>query len=751
MPTPTLARLADEGVRLDQAYSQQVCTPSRAALLTGKYPFHIGRQKRALKPLQPTGLQLNLTTLPQELKKLGYNTHIVGKWHLGYCAWEYTPTRRGFDSFLGFYLGSENHFSHDRDYKTKPDDPPAFYDFRENEAVAKQDYKGVYSTTVFKRRAKDIIADAAEERALNVYDNYKPFFIYLSFQATHAPLQARAEMLAKIPQTNNPARDIYKAMVLDMDLAMAGIVKTLKDKDLYNDTIIVFTSDNGGAISHGASNYPLRGTKGTLFEGGTKAPTFIHAPHILKHSRVVSNNLVHITDWMPTILSMAGYAGNPSNDLSLDGIDQWKAINDHVSVRDEMVYNLKVGPISGAVRIGPHKIIFGKKFNKQGWYDTDNTALQCETFKKDKKEKRKQKKKEAGQDEKRKGKKMNTSSKELEKKRSKNLKRKQKVENRKTKRNNKIEYHHNKIAKKQEKNAKQIKMRRKRKQEKKDREREKERFKKMKSKRLKEKQKREDKYKMDNKEFIPKKSKLKNKISYETYKKFDEGKKKKEKIRKTDKKDKAKEKIRKKDKKDKVKYQQKIDKELKKQEKRLANVISRAEQKKEKKLTKIWKDWLPLPSLEMQDMMRLRMDDCNWEEFEDSGHSQSLNLIPRSDLQAGGMVQLINPILNPYNISAEDEDSEFDLNTVETHIEDELNIEELFDQVDIALYNVIDDPSEKNDLRFELPKIFTQLRARAIYHLKQVVPADFPPQDYSGHPSHFQGFFSPGWCQPKYL
>ena len=83
MPTNNLEQLAKEGVRLDQAYSQQVCTPSRAALLTGKYPFHIGRQKRALKPLQPTGLKLNLTTLPQELKKLGYNTHIVGKWHLG--------------------------------------------------------------------------------------------------------------------------------------------------------------------------------------------------------------------------------------------------------------------------------------------------------------------------------------------------------------------------------------------------------------------------------------------------------------------------------------------------------------------------------------------------------------------------------------------------------------------------------------------------------------------------------------------
>merc|ERR1712240_166202 len=105
-------------------------------------------------------------------------------------------------------------------------------------------------------------------------------------------------------------------MVLDMDLAVHDIVDTLKDTGLYNDTIIVFTSDNGGAISHGASNYPLRGTKGTLFEGGTRVPTFIHAPHILRHKNVVSNNLVHISDWMPTILSMAGYAGKPTNDLA---------------------------------------------------------------------------------------------------------------------------------------------------------------------------------------------------------------------------------------------------------------------------------------------------------------------------------------------------------------------------------------------------------------------------------------------------
>ena len=83
-------------------------------------------------------------------------THLVGKWHLGYCAWDYTPTRRGFDTFLGFYLGSQNHFTHDRDYKTAPEDPPAFYDFREGEEVARQ-YRGQHSTRIFSERAEQII------------------------------------------------------------------------------------------------------------------------------------------------------------------------------------------------------------------------------------------------------------------------------------------------------------------------------------------------------------------------------------------------------------------------------------------------------------------------------------------------------------------------------------------------------------------------------------------------------------------
>ena len=178
-------------------------------------------------------------------------------------------------------------------------------------------------------------------------------------------------------------------MVLDMDNAITEIVSRLKALDLYNDTIIVFTTDNGGAISHGASNWPLRGTKGTMFEGGTRAVSFVHAPSWLEKTGYVNSRLLHITDWMPTLLRMAQYPGDPAADLGLDGVDQWTAISrDEVDARQEMVYNLKMDPVSGAIRVGNYKLLFGKKFNKQGWYDVDNTALQCSRFHKNKKLKR---------------------------------------------------------------------------------------------------------------------------------------------------------------------------------------------------------------------------------------------------------------------------------------------------------------------------------------------------------------------------
>merc|ERR1719305_2248665 len=135
MQAPTLANLAKEGVILEQNYVQPKCAPSRAALMTGRYPFHIGRQHESLPPMMPTGLSTKYKLLPQRMREAGYATHAVGKWHLGYCPWDYTPTRRGFDSFFGFYTHGEDYYQ-----RIVSDSRKMFrgYDPRDNETVTQE-------------------------------------------------------------------------------------------------------------------------------------------------------------------------------------------------------------------------------------------------------------------------------------------------------------------------------------------------------------------------------------------------------------------------------------------------------------------------------------------------------------------------------------------------------------------------------------------------------------------------------------
>ena len=181
--TPSLTKLAKSGVILSQYYVQQVCTPSRAALMTGMYPFHIGRQKQTIKPLMPTGLTLNRTLLPEQLAKLGYRNHLVGKWHLGFCKWEYTPTFRGFHHFFGFYTGASGHFSHVRGNG---------YDFRRNTRTL-VGVQGKYSTDLFTDETVNVIKK-------HKFKN-KPLFITLCYQAPHAPLEVPKDAYNKIHKT----------------------------------------------------------------------------------------------------------------------------------------------------------------------------------------------------------------------------------------------------------------------------------------------------------------------------------------------------------------------------------------------------------------------------------------------------------------------------------------------------------------------------------------------------------------------
>ncbi|KAJ8314187.1 hypothetical protein KUTeg_008748 [Tegillarca granosa] len=251
--SPNIDKLAREGVILDQAYVQPVCSPSRNAFMSGMYPFKSGLQ----------------------LKQLGYATHMIGKWHLGMCKWECTPTYRGFDTFYGYYNGAEDYYNY---------------------------------TYLYTLRAEQLIIQ---------HDKSKPFFF-------------------KKKKRKKNIHVYILGMVTAMDDAIGDIINILKQTGMYNETLIVFTADNGGWPQFFGNNYPLRGSKLTVYEGGTRASAFIHG----------------------TMLKKTGYTYIPG----IDGVNQWPSLlNGSESKRTEFIYNLddKLLPLNGhaAIRSGNYKLI----------------------------------------------------------------------------------------------------------------------------------------------------------------------------------------------------------------------------------------------------------------------------------------------------------------------------------------------------------------------------------------------------------
>ncbi|RVE61210.1 hypothetical protein OJAV_G00168480 [Oryzias javanicus] len=323
--TPTLDKLAAEGVKLENYYVQPICTPSRSQLLTGRYQIHTGLQHSIIRSRQPSCLPGDMDTLPETLRRAGYSTHMVGKWHLGFYRKSCLPTRKGFDTFFGSLTGSVDYYS----YGSCDGPDLCGYDLHDNEGVA-WGHEGKYSTTLFTQRARKILKnhDPAD----------KPLFLLLSLQAVHGPLQPPKPYVYLYRDMASVARRKFAAMVSTVDDSVRNLVYALRKYGYYKNSVIIYSTDNGAQPFVGGSNWPLRGRKGTYWEGGVRGVAFVHSP-LLKRRRRVSTALLHITDWFPTLVGLAG--GNTSQSQGLDGFDVWPAISEgKESPRKEILHNI---------------------------------------------------------------------------------------------------------------------------------------------------------------------------------------------------------------------------------------------------------------------------------------------------------------------------------------------------------------------------------------------------------------------------
>jgi arylsulfatase A-like enzyme len=345
--TPALDALAAKGAKLEQFYAQPMCTPTRAALMTGRYPMRYGLQPAVIPQGHTYGLATDEWLLPQALKDAGYDTAIIGKWHLGHADKKFWPRQRGFDYQYGPLIGEIDYFTHKVDGKV---------DWYRNSEVVEEEG---YSTTLLGNDAVRLIKE---------HDPAAPLFLYLAFNAVHTPYQAPDEYLDRYKTIEDPSRRAYAASATAMDEQIGRVIAALEQKGMLDNTLIIFQSDNGGtrdAMFAGAitdmskvvlpaNNGPYRSGKGTLYEGGTRVAALAAWPGHIKEGSTV-NEMIHTVDLYPTLLGIAG--GNLGKAKPLDGVDVWGTITEgKPSPRTEIVYNIE--PFRAAIRDGDWKLVW---------------------------------------------------------------------------------------------------------------------------------------------------------------------------------------------------------------------------------------------------------------------------------------------------------------------------------------------------------------------------------------------------------
>ena len=344
--TPNLDALAAGGAKFSQFYVQNMCTPTRACLMTGRFPYRYGLQTIVIPTAAGYGLDTGEYLLPQCLGDAGYRTAIIGKWHLGHADQKYWPRQRGFDYQYGAMIGELDYFTHD--------EHGVLDWFRDNKPVQE---KG-YTTTLLGDDAVNYI---------NSQDGRQPFYLYLTFNAPHTPYQAPEEYIAKYAGIAEPTRRTYAAMVDCLDGNIGKVVAALDRKGLRENTLVIFHSDNGGTTDKmfagqmadmskvvlPCDNGPYRNGKGSLFEGGSRVCALANWPGRIKAQTV--DGVIHAVDLYPTLAALAGASTEKCKPL--DGLNVWETIaGGKPSPRTEFFYNIE--PFRAGLRQGDWKLIW---------------------------------------------------------------------------------------------------------------------------------------------------------------------------------------------------------------------------------------------------------------------------------------------------------------------------------------------------------------------------------------------------------
>lgn len=345
--TPNLDRLAAGGVRLNEHYVYPTCSPSRVALLSGRFPSRFG----VLAPLgATTHMQGEDARLPWGLKKLGYSTHISGKWHIGETE-VHRPLRYGFDTSYGYLRGQIDPYTHR-------------YKFGNHVTWHRNDQ-------FIEERGH--VTDLIAEEAIRIIESagQKPFFLYVAHHSPHFPLNEPPQWIAPYEETIEDIwRRHFAAAVTHLDDSVGRIVEALERTGLRENTLIVFSSDNGGQQSWNApdreyngryaahktlgNNHPLRGWKGDLYEGGIRVPAFVNWPGHVPAGGIMESP-THVVDWLPTLIRVAG--GEPSQEKKSEGIDLWSALLGESQALPDRTLYWKT-PAASAVRQGDWKLIY---------------------------------------------------------------------------------------------------------------------------------------------------------------------------------------------------------------------------------------------------------------------------------------------------------------------------------------------------------------------------------------------------------